>query len=92
MTPLAVSFLFGQSQSRTRMKRATIDCNAQNWIEQIGAQLCQGTEVDLINFDLARHGHDCEVIAKTFDLEFLPDRDLKLRVGHFRKREFPISR
>ncbi len=48
--------------------------------------------MDLINFDLARHGHDCEVIAKTLNLDFLPDRDLSLRVGHFRKHEMPIKR
>jgi hypothetical protein len=73
------------------MKRATIDCSAVDWIEQLGAHLCQATVVDLINFDLARHGHDCEVIAKTLDFEFLPDRDLTAKIGHFRRKEPPTK-
>jgi hypothetical protein len=66
--------------------RPAINCNYSDWREALHSHLFNGIEVDLLDFDYARHGESCELLAQAFVLDFSLGRDPKGGTAHFRKK------
>ena len=70
--------------------RPLINCQREDWIKALHSCLYKGIEVDLLNFDCAKHGEDCDLIAEAFAMEFRLNRDLQSRAAHFRRKARPF--
>src|SRR5262249_16346186 len=66
--------------------RTVIDCQEKVWRHLVHANLFEGFEVDLINFDYELCGEYCESMAQEFRMWFRIDPDPGLKSARFRRK------